>query len=275
MCVCVLYTIYKHVSKVFQTNHKNSKKQKHKNYINIVNIWKKSKKCSFKTKNMFFSLNENMCFFEMCFFVCFLNVFFLIRAQYLRFVNSPSTYHQLSSIFHEIFVSCKFSGEINPWFGYRLDMTRSFIWNVTELFCLWHPRARKAFWRLEQVMQRDKLKRFPVPLPRLDTWPGEVLSLPELLWFVFLIVEEKNMFLRPPPKRMERTKPGFFGEHMRRHHLYRLPEMQFYLDWVIEWGIRSLWTNSDFNCCSGSGVHTASDVCGVDSKLRWQGKNHR
>jgi hypothetical protein len=63
---------------------------------------------------------------------------------------------------------------------------------------------------------------------------------------------------------MERKKSGFFGETMRKQHLCRLP-VQFYLDWVIEWGICSLWTNSDFNCCSGSGVHTASDVWWIPS----------
>ena len=196
--------------------------------------------------------------------------FFNIRAQYLRFVNSPSTYHQLSSIFHEIFVSCKFSGEINP---YRLDMTRSFIWNVTELFCLWHPRARKAFWRLEQVMQRDKLKRFPVPLPRLDTWPGEVLSLPELLWFVFLIVEEKNMFLRPPKKNGTNKTWIFWWKHEKTSSMpssgnavlswlgYRMGHPQF---------VDKLW----FQLLQWFGCSHCLWCLGVDSKLRWQGKIH-
>jgi len=72
----------------------------------------KKQVCSFKTKNIVF--HTNYVFFKLNVFYRFFFMLFFIRAQYLRFVNSPSTYHQLSSIFHEIFVSCEFSGEINP-----------------------------------------------------------------------------------------------------------------------------------------------------------------
>ena len=109
-----------------------------KQIIKTHKIWKfyvfyqKNKFVHLKQKTLFFiKKKKNMCFFKLNVFYRFFLMLFFIRAQYLRFVNSPSTYHQLSSIFHEIFVSCEFSGEINPWFGYRLDRSYGMLLNYS------------------------------------------------------------------------------------------------------------------------------------------------
>ena len=79
-------------------------------------------------------------------------------------------------------------------------------------------------------MQRDKLKRFPVPLPRLDTWltwPGQSLESGTV-----------SPNYSRPPKKGEQDQAGFICLSTSEHVIYVVLKMQFYLDWVIDWGIR-------------------------------------